>query len=163
MVDRRLPSEPPGKSSTHILHSVYTDACLLNRFRHVGLSATLGTVAARLLCPWGFSRQEYWSEFHALLQGIFSTLAWNPDLLCLLHWQAGSLPLAPPVHAAHAKSLQPCLTLCNPMDRSPPGSSVLGILQARILKQVAIPFSRGSSRPRDRTWVSCIAGGFFTL
>ena len=46
---------------------------------------------------------------------------------------------------------QLCLTLCDPMDGSPPGSSVLGILQARILKWVAIPFSRGSSQPRDQT------------
>ena len=55
-----------------------------------------------------------------------------------------------------------CLTLCDPMDGSLPGSSVHGILQARILKWVAMPFSRGSSRPRDWTWVSCIAGRFFT-
>ena len=48
-----------------------------------------------------------------------------------------------------AQSLQSCLTLCDPMDRSSPGSSVHGILQARILKWVAVPFSRGSSQPRD--------------
>ena len=58
---------------------------------------------------------------------------------------------------------QLCLTLCNPMDCSLPGSSVHGILQARILEWVAISFSRGSSRPRDRTWASCIAGSFFTI
>ena len=51
----------------------------------------------------------------------------------------------------HAKLLQSCLTLCNPMDCSPPGTSVHEILQARILEWVAISFSRGSSRPRDRT------------
>ena len=45
---------------------------------------------------------------------------------------------------------QLCPTLCNPMDGSPPGSSVHGILQARILEWVAIPFSRGSSQPRDQ-------------
>ena len=59
----------------------------------------------------------------------------------------------------HAKSLQSCLTLCDPMDGSPPGSSVHGVLRARILEWVAIPFSRGSSRPRDWTrvsYVSCI-------
>ena len=58
-----------------------------------------------------------------------------------------------------AKSLQPCPTLCNPMDCSPPGSSVHGFLQARILEWVAIAFSRGSSQPRDQThdsYVSCI-------
>ena len=49
------------------------------------------------------------------------------------------------------------------MDCSPPGSSVHGILQVRILGWVAMPSSRGSSRPRDRTRVSCIAGGLFTV
>ena len=47
------------------------------------------------------------------------------------------------------KLLQSCPTLCNPVDHNPPGSSVRGILQARILEWVATPFSRGSSRPRD--------------
>ena len=54
------------------------------------------------------------------------------------------------------------LNLCNPVDCSPPGSSVHGIFQARILEWVAISSSRGSSQPRDQTWVSCIAGRFFT-
>ena len=54
------------------------------------------------------------------------------------------------------KSLQLCLTLCDSMDRTPPGSSVLGILQARILGWVATPSSRGSSQPRDRARVSGI-------
>ena len=49
-----------------------------------------------------------------------------------------------------------CLTLCDPMDCSPSGSSVHGIFQARILKQIAISSSRRSSLPRDQTWVSCI-------
>ena len=51
---------------------------------------------------------------------------------------------------------------CDPMDCSLPGSSVHGILQARILEWVAISFSRGSSRPKNQTWVSCIAGRYFT-
>ena len=55
-----------------------------------------------------------------------------------------------------------CLTLCDPMDCSLPGSSVHGILQAKILEWGAVPFSRGSSQPRNQTRVSCIAGGFFT-
>ena len=58
------------------------------------------------------------------------------------------------------KVTQLYLTLCDPMDCSPPGSSIHGILQARILEWVAIPFSRGSSRPRDGTLVSCIACRF---
>ena len=53
-------------------------------------------------------------------------------------------------------------TLCNRTDCSLTGSSVHGILQARLLEWVGIPFSRGSSQPRDRTQVSPIAGGFFT-
>ena len=52
---------------------------------------------------------------------------------------------------------------CDYMDCSPPGSSVHGILQARILEWVAIPFSRGSCRPRDQTRVSRVAGRFFTI
>ena len=61
----------------------------------------------------------------------------------------------------HALMLQSCLTLCDPMDSSPPGSSVSGILQARILKWVAISSSRGSSQPMDQTLVSCVAGELF--
>ena len=60
---------------------------------------------------------------------------------------------------------QPCLTLCDPLDCSPPGSSVHGILQARILEWVAMLSSRGSSRHKDQTrvfHVSWIAGRFFT-
>ena len=56
----------------------------------------------------------------------------------------------------HAKSLQSCPTLCDPTDCSPPGSSVHGTLQARILEWVAIPFCRRSSQTRDRTRVSFI-------
>ena len=59
--------------------------------------------------------------------------------------------------------IQSCLTLWDPMDCSPPGFSVHGISQTRILEWVAIPFSRESSWPRDRTWVSCVGGGFFTV
>ena len=55
------------------------------------------------------------------------------------------------------KFAQSCPTLCDPMDYA-----VHGILQARILEWVNFPFSRRSSQPRDRTKVSCIAGGFFT-
>ena len=57
----------------------------------------------------------------------------------------------------NVKVTQSCPTLCDLMDYT-----AHGILQARILEWVAFPFSRGSSQPRDRTQVSCIAGGFFT-
>ena len=53
-------------------------------------------------------------------------------------------------------------TLCDPTDCSPPVSSVHGILQARILEWVAIPFSREAPRPKGQTWGALIAGRFFT-
>ena len=58
---------------------------------------------------------------------------------------------------------QSCPTLCDPMDCSLPGSSIHGIFQARILECIAISLSRESSRPRDRTQVSCIVGRHFTV
>ena len=57
----------------------------------------------------------------------------------------------------HAKLLQSCPVLCDPMDGSPPGSSVLEVLQARILEWVVMTSSRGSFPPRNRTQVSCIS------
>ena len=58
---------------------------------------------------------------------------------------------------------QSCPTLCNPMNCSPSGSSIHEILQARIMEWIAIPFSRGSSCPRDQTQVSCIVGRLFSF
>ena len=68
---------------------------------------------------------------HSLLQGILLTQGSNPCFLCLLYWQAGSLPLAPSgkpwiSYAVLCLVAQSCLTLCDPMDCSPPGSSVHG-------------------------------------
>ena len=75
--------------------------------------------------------------------------------------------LSKPCMAKHARVCalvtQSCLTLCNLMDCSWPGSSVHGILQSRILEWIDIPFSRVSSWSRDWTLVSCIAGRFFTV
>ena len=76
-------------------------------------------------------------------------------------WQGGAVAIP----CMCVQLLQSCLTLCNFVDCSPPSSSAHGILQARILEWVAMPFSRGSSPSRDRTWVSCIflfTGRFFT-
>ena len=58
---------------------------------------------------------------------------------------------------------QSCLILCDPTDCGQLGFSVYGILQARILEWIDIPFSREASQPRDQTLVSCIAGRFFTI
>ena len=66
-----LTSEPP--------------VCMLSKFSSVQLFETLWTIAHQALLSMEFSRQEYWSEFHSLLQGISPTQGSNPSLLCLLH------------------------------------------------------------------------------
>ena len=98
-----LPAEPQGKPTIKLnwvrnwrilmgnLH-----ACMLSWFCHVWLFATLWTAAFQAPLSMGFSRQEFWSGCHVLLQGIFPTQGLNLCLLCLLHWQMGSLLLAPP-------------------------------------------------------------------
>ena len=73
------------------------------------------------------------------------------------------LPLGAQHNCVKCEVAQSCPTLCDPVDCSSPGSSVHGILQARVLEWVAISFSRASSQPRDRTQVSCIAGRRFIL
>ena len=137
---------------------------MLSRFSRVQLFVTLWTVSHQAPLSMRFSRQEYWSGLPcpppgdlsdpgiesafltspALVGGFFTTSA---------TWEAAAAA------AAAAASLQSCLTLCDPIDRSPPGSAIPGILQARILEWVAMPSSRGSSLPRDQThvsYVSCI-------
>ena len=85
-------------------------------------------------------------EISCVLTLILSLQLWSVSGTIL---QPG---LKPCVHGCvYAQS---CLTLCNPVDCSLPGCSVHGILQARVLERAAISFSRGSSRPRDQTWVS---------
>ena len=108
-----------------------------------------------------------WNPAHAL-----SSKSWVPVLSCGLEEAESFLNLSTQRTCLLFKTLLPnfskgsvvvCWLLCDPMDRSPPGSSVHGILQVRILEWIAIPFSRGSSWPRDWTQVSCIAGGSFTV
>ena len=65
--------------------------------------------------------------------------------------------------SSSSSSLKIVFDFCDPMNCSPPRSSVHGILQARIPELVAIPFSRGSSQPRDQTQVSCMEVRFFTI
>ena len=68
--------------------------CMLNLFSRVGLFANICTLAHQAPLSMGLFRQEYWSGLHALLPGIFLTQGPDPYLLCLLHGQAGPLPLA---------------------------------------------------------------------
>ena len=63
---------------------------------------------------------------------------------------------------AHAQLLSPVQLFVTQWTVSQTGSSVYGISQTRTLEWFSISFSRGSSLPRDRTWVSCLVGGFFT-
>ena len=101
--------------------------------------ATPWTVACQAPLSMGFSRQEYWSGLPFPSPEDLPDLGIEPGSSAL---QADSLPTelqGKPfsVLAVAAKSLQLCLTLCDPIDGSPPGSSVPGILQARILEWVA--------------------------
>ena len=107
-----------------------------------------------LLCSWDSPSKNTGVGCCALLQGLFLTQGWNLSLFYLRHWQAGSLPLAPPGKPPNHKVRQSitlcaqlllCPTLCDPMDCSSAGSSVHGISQARILEWVAISSSSTSS------------------
>ena len=112
---------------------------MLSHFSHVWLLATLWTVARQAPLSLGFSRQECWSGFPFPSPGDLPDPGIEPTFPAL----AGRFfPTEPPAAAA-AKSLQSCPTLCDPIDGSPPGSAVPGILQARTLEWVAISFSPG--------------------
>ena len=97
-------------------------------------------------------RMQFW---------LFLNLQSQGSHFCLLGSQLFTNLL--PLWWIFAKSVShlSCPTLCDPMDCGPPGSSVHGVLQARILERIAIPFSRGSSWSRDWNLFSCIAGRFF--
>ena len=133
---------------------------------YIWLFVTLWIVAHQTPLSMGFSRQEYWSGLPFPSPGDLPNPGIEPRSPAL---QADSLPAQPPGKPITALCVwvcdvtQSCLTLCNPVDCSPPGSCVHGILQARILEWVAISFSRGSSQPRDQNQVSCIAGRRFIL
>ena len=111
-----------------------------------------GLYPARLFHPWEFPGKNTGVGWHFLLQGIFQTQRQNPGLLhchqTLYHLKV---------------KVKSCSTLCNPMDSSLPDCAVRGIFQARILEWAAISSSSGSSQPRDRTRVSCIADRCFTV
>ena len=130
-----------------------------------------GLQPTRLLCPWDSPGKNTGVGCHFLLQRIFLTQESNPGLLhCrqLIYQLSykGSICIA----AAAAKSLQSCPTLCDPIDGSPPGSAVPGILQARTLEWVAISFSnawkwkeevKSLSRVRrfETPWTDCSLPG----
>ena len=114
----------------------------------------------------GFSRQKHQCGLPGPLPGDPPDPGIGPTSLMSPALAMGSLPLVPPGKPA----LPPCAvlsrsvlsTLCDPMNCSLPGLFVHGDSQARILEWIAILLSRGSSEPRDRIQVSCVAGVFFT-
>ena len=105
-------------------------------------------------------RRRAWGMDWDLGLEMWTITAWinNNVVLCSI----GNYIQYPVISHSEWKSLSH-VWLCNSMDYSPLGSSVHRILQARILEWVAIPFSRGSSWPRDQTSISCIVGRFFTI
>ena len=113
-------------------YKIYVYACVLRLFSHVQLFANPWTVLFQIL-----------SHYRLLQNTEYSSVCYTVDSYCLsIFYCCCSLPESRP-------------TLCNPMDCSLPGSSVQGVFPDKILEWGAISYSRGSSRPRDWTRVSC--------
>ena len=102
---------------------------------------------------WGFLCRLIHSGFYECFKINWKEYMWIYMYACVYKY----ICMCDSVVELCTKSLQSCLTLCDPLDCNPPGSSVHRILQARILELVAIPFSRGSSWPRDWTCISCVS------
>ena len=148
----------------------YVRACVLSHFSRVRLFVTSWTVACQAPLSMGFSRQEYWSEWVAMPSsrdlpdpGIELEFLMSPALASKFFTINTIWKALLKIMCIYVLFAQLCPTLYNPMDCSLPGSSVHGILPTRILEWVAILFSRVSSQPRDRIWVSHIAGRLFTI
>ena len=137
----------------------------LNRTDFKKWRSRVASLVAQMVKKW----RSFLSPWHLCLI-VHLRWLWGADVYKQrrLQWLLNSYPLPPP-YGLHGQDflfilvVQSCLTLCNPMGCSQPGSSVHGVLQARILEWVAIPFSRGCSPSRDGIQVSCIACRFFTI
>ena len=115
-----------------------------------------GELSRRILSLSRMSRQHPGEDMESVGLPPSSTVASGPSFLFVPH-------VFFKMKVKEREATQSCLTLCDPMDCSLPGSSIHGIFQARILEWVAISFSRRSSRPRDWTRISCIVGRCFTI
>jgi len=126
----------------------------------------------RLRCPWDSPSKNTGVGCHFLLQCMKVKSEREVAQSCLT--LSDPMDYSPPwdfpgksarvgCHCLLQLVTQSCPTLSDPMDYTLPGSSVHGILQARILGWVAISFCRGSSWPRDQNWVSCLSGRFFPV
>ena len=140
-------------------------------------SAPLSTLSPEVMEPdamiFSFLNVEFYASFFTLLFHPYQEALWflvtfyhlvsSAYLRLLIFLQAVLIPACDWSSLAfgmmysvcmRAKSLQSCSTLLDPMDCSPPGSSVHGTLQARVMEWVTMPSSRGSSWPRDWSWIS---------
>ena len=117
------------------------------------LCDAMDCIACRAPLSMEFSMQNTGVGSHFVLQGIFTSQGLNLGLLIcrqiLYHLSHQGNPMQGCVVLCCVLVAQSCLTLCDPMDCSPPGSSVHEIFQARRLEWVAISFSMGSSQPMD--------------
>ena len=129
------------------------------------LFATPWTAAYQGPLSTGFSRQEYWSGLPFLSPGDLPNSGIELQVSCIAvrRFTIWATREAQMISESESEVAQSCPTLCDPVDCSLLASFVHGILHPRILEWVAISFSRGSSRPRDRTQVSHIAGRCFNL
>ena len=161
------------KSRTRLSHFTFT-------FRFHALEkemATHSSVLARRIPGMGepgglpsMGSHRVGHDWSNLAAAAAASVKWCDISLCFwLHFSNAQRKLlsifacAGRLHVCLHEVAQLCPTLCDLIDCSPPGSAVCGILQARMLEWVAISFSKGSSRPRDWTQVSCIAGRCFNL
>ena len=149
-------TRPPCPSPTPGVHS---DSCPLSQWCHPAIASSVVPFSS---CPQSLPATESFPVSQLFTWGGQSTgvsalasflpkksQGWSPS-----EWTRWIF--------LQSKGLS-CPTLCSPMDCSPPGSSIHGIFQVSILEWVAVPFSRGSSPPRDQTQASRIAGRFFTI
>ena len=139
-------------SVRNLYYAIGMCTCMLLLFSRVQLFPAPWTVDHQVLCPWDSPGKNTVVGSRALPQRIAPDQGSNS---CLLHQQAGFFFYHSTTWEAYytmcvkCEVTQSCLTLCDPIDCSLPGSSLHGVLQARVLEWVAISFSRGSSRPRD--------------
>ena len=138
---------PDFISKTHICNDVYQNSLLLFIFQMYEVCVSQGCC---ILQSFTWQYEPPWD---------LPSWSWTLGLLATFGDTLVGLALESSLPSCMCSVTQLCLTPCNPMDCSPPDSSVHGILQARILEGVANSFSRGPSQPRDWThmsWISCI-------
>ena len=157
-------SQPLHKMLTCYVMLVREHKCVSTRKQNLTVTQYMNTKSAfsftptLLLGSWIKHWKFIWYPYFTQREGVCahthihtSPRLWNTFISYRVH------------EVKWSEVAQSCPTLFDPVDCSPPGCSVHGILQARKLEWVAISFSRGSSQPRDRTQVSHIAGRCFNL